>query len=979
MHSIPDFPAFFRALWGRVPFPWQARLANAAVSGAWPAWITLPTGMGKTAVLDIAVYALACQAARPLAERTAPVRIVFAVNRRIVVDDAFERARHIAEALQRSLADADAPLHGVAHALQALAGEPGAKPLEAYPLRGATFTDRSWARTPTQPLILSTTLDQLGSRLLFRGYGVSEFARPIHAALLAHDALLILDEAHAARAFSQTLQGVASFRQRHSGEIRTPFHTVQLTATPPADATDTFTLNADDEQDPTIRRRRTASKPAELIPVEGATRTERHKKLASKMAAKATQLLSEGHRRVLLVVNRVATAEALLTELKPARGKPEHDAAVHILTGRIRPLDRDALIESLTITHQLKSTEPSPSVPKLLLISTQCIEVGADFDFDALLSELAPLDNLRQRFGRLNRYGRHIPAPGAVFAPEESLAANAFDPIYGETLTKVWQWLGQQPNLDFGLAPSATRLPQGEALTPMLAPAADAPVLLAPHLDLLCQTSPEPHLSPEPSLYIHGPGRDFPEVSVVLRDDLDDADDPIDFLTSVPPLGTEAAAVPLHLARRWLASPDKAKDDSGDAPHELDSGNPLQATLAQPACLWRDGQPFPCLQASDLRPGDTLVLSARLPFEELVRMIPIPAGAELDQYERAHLLSRDRLSIRFHASARASLRSALPEGEVRERFDALTRPLFEPNEDEGRWFFNEQEWKAAMPEIAAHLARHLASSHPAKPVWSFAAYLHGDCSQPRPPSDWTILPFPDRKLLGALLTNRSRVGATPWPLEPADLGRQGNSATVSCSLKAHSAGVSARASRYAAALPDPIAKCLRHAGLWHDLGKLDPRFQALLHGCALYLTEGREKLAKSSRLDPAREKALRVSSGLPGGFRHELLSALILSHDANLSSWAERDLLLHLVASHHGRCRAFAPVVPDPSPEPFEVSLEGQPSVFPGADAPLAHLSEGVTRRFWTLTRRFGWWGLAYLETVLRLADQLESAKPTNP
>ena len=100
MGPLPSFSEFFRSLWGIDPFPWQTRLAEQVGEGPWPEWITLPTGTGKTSVIDIAVYALARQAALPPSERHAPVRIVFAVNRRIVVDEAFDRAKSIAERLR---------------------------------------------------------------------------------------------------------------------------------------------------------------------------------------------------------------------------------------------------------------------------------------------------------------------------------------------------------------------------------------------------------------------------------------------------------------------------------------------------------------------------------------------------------------------------------------------------------------------------------------------------------------------------------------------------------------------------------------------------------------------------------------------------------------------------------------------------------------------------------------------------------------
>ena len=57
-----DFPAFFRALWGHDPFPWQTLLAERGAVGNWPEAISLPTASGKTACLDAAIYTLAMQA-----------------------------------------------------------------------------------------------------------------------------------------------------------------------------------------------------------------------------------------------------------------------------------------------------------------------------------------------------------------------------------------------------------------------------------------------------------------------------------------------------------------------------------------------------------------------------------------------------------------------------------------------------------------------------------------------------------------------------------------------------------------------------------------------------------------------------------------------------------------------------------------------------------------------------------------------------
>ena len=86
--TTDDFPAFFHEAWGRDAFPWQEEFARRLCDGRWPKYVAAPTGSGKTACLDAAVFALAVQAALPIHERTAGRRIFFIVNRRVIVDEA---------------------------------------------------------------------------------------------------------------------------------------------------------------------------------------------------------------------------------------------------------------------------------------------------------------------------------------------------------------------------------------------------------------------------------------------------------------------------------------------------------------------------------------------------------------------------------------------------------------------------------------------------------------------------------------------------------------------------------------------------------------------------------------------------------------------------------------------------------------------------------------------------------------------------
>ena len=91
--TVERFDEFYKAVHKYPPFPWQSRLAKQVCAGSWPKAIALPTAAGKTACIDIAVFALACGAPE------APRRIFFVVDRRIVVDQAFLHAEALAKVL----------------------------------------------------------------------------------------------------------------------------------------------------------------------------------------------------------------------------------------------------------------------------------------------------------------------------------------------------------------------------------------------------------------------------------------------------------------------------------------------------------------------------------------------------------------------------------------------------------------------------------------------------------------------------------------------------------------------------------------------------------------------------------------------------------------------------------------------------------------------------------------------------------------
>lgn len=178
-------------------------------------------------------------------------------------------------------------------------------------------------------------------------------------------------------------------------------------------------------------------------------------------------------------------------------------------------------------------------------------------------------------------------------------------------------------------------------------------------------------------------------------------------------------------------------------------------------------------------------------------------------------------------------------------------------------------------------------------------------------------------------------------------------------LDEHSRGVSDYARRFASdcGLESDIFAI---GGIYHDLGKQDPRFQRLLTGYA-----GGTMLAKSGSFDRYEESIHQY----PKYARHELLSAALVF------TKTDDDLLLYLIATHHGKARPFAEPVEEnnAAKSPFTAVLFGETfNIKTSAQQTTAWNAE-LPERFWRVIRKYGWWGAAYREAIFRLADHAQS------
>ena len=380
-----DFSSDFQELTDHLPLPWQSRLYDRLYAGDIPRTCDIPTGLGKTMVISIWLIALKHQ--QMAGHVTLPRRLVYIINRRTVVDQAtevVEQIQKVVEQIQKKWTD----------------------PPAVSTLRGELADNGEWRKDPSRPSIIVGTIDMVGSKLLFNGYGDGRYGRVHHAGLVGQDTLWVHDEAHITPAFSDLLHCIAN-EQKECHEMR-PIHVMELTATPRSDH-DVLGLEDDDRDHPIVKERITAEKIVKLHEVEKSKKGARIVELARRHASAKVLIYVQTPREVKDIANKLRSEiDKEQRGLAKSRGKkyrkPDSwDHRIAILNGRMRGYERDKMAAGNKVYRKFLNAESVDE--SIYFVCTSAGEVGIDIDADHMVCDMSSMDSLIQRLGRVNRRG----------------------------------------------------------------------------------------------------------------------------------------------------------------------------------------------------------------------------------------------------------------------------------------------------------------------------------------------------------------------------------------------------------------------------------------------------------------------------------------------------------------------------------------------------------------------------------------------
>jgi CRISPR-associated endonuclease/helicase Cas3 len=922
------FAASFETLTGHKPMLWQQRLFDEFAAGRIPSALDLPTGLGKTSVMALWLIARA-QGAK------LPRRLVYIVDRRAVVDQATAEAERLRDNIAKAAL--------------------GIEKLPISTLRGRFVDNREWRDDPAAAAIIIGTVDMIGSRLLFSGYGVSPKMRPYHAGLLGADALVVLDEAHLVPPFEHLLRAIerdAALWPKNDQDRKLlprftllPLSATQRDVEESGSGRPPFRLEeADRLTDPVAGKRLGATKRLRFEPLAPKEQDRQLAEAAWKLAK-----MDGGFSRVAVFCDRRErgdegsgpSAQGVREEIeKLARGDKRAGRAaakihLELLVGARRVYEREGVAKRLRELGFIG--EKKPLDMPAFLVATSAGEVGVDIDADHMVCDLVAWERMVQRLGRVNRRGEGD-AELVVFWSEPTVKnADAPTPPEQRALTAVAaKTVGERlPQIDgaFDASPGAIRALAERARTDHALKAmlerATTPEPLRPPLnralvDAWSMTSLEHHTGrPEVGPWLRGwVNDDRPQTTIVWRAHLPvregipnwprtavEKREVEDFFEAAPPHDSEKLETESYRLAAWLQERAKAllarkrsaAPESGD--DEAD-----QAAVAAP-------------DESDSEIAQERPTTETLKRDDIVAFALSSAGGYTEHYTLGELAEERKSDAKKQFEAALAGKLLVVDGRLGGLKDGLLDSV----------------------------CRDFAETADATDEWSTQVGF-----RVRPIETLDAAPDGDWGFEDAFVLRRDADGAPQKWLRVDHLKQEARredarSIARPQELALHQDWTRREMVRIAKAVGlagSPVGAALALAAALHDEGKRARRWQR-----AFKAPRDAARLGLSQPLAKTRGP---IDQALLDGYRHEFGSLPCVEANGEFGNLAAewQDLVLHLVAAHHGFAR---PVIATRGCEDAPSQLEER--------------ARNVALRFARLQKRWGPWGLAWLEALLRAAD----------
>lgn len=954
-----------------------------------------------------------------------PRRLALTVNRRSLVDDQFDEACALQNKMQ-SENDKDDGLDVYRKGLNLRSAvNDGIKRELPNPqmivveLRGGASPDREWRYYPQTCAVICATPDMFGSRLLFRGYGTSATMRSMEAGLLAYDTVLIADEAHLSRQLLRTARQVTRIENMAmtslTGQV-TSLQVVETTATPTSDDVESLVSvrESDFGIDSALRKRLCTSKPVFTSFDFGKPKDE-----IEAIALRCFELIqdneksdrsSDSNPHVLgCILNTVENAKAVAKELDKRCKKEGIQRPIDVYVGPMRAYDKRKVAERLKSVPSM-----NPQNAPCCIIGTQTLEVGVDVDFANMVTEIAPGSALVQRAGRVNRRGLRSSGPVYVFGLDlrqstEKKQTRATIPYSPEDIQKTRDWLNALSKTESGDPDISAWSVNRTVLAGTPTPGERQRRLLFQRLEPwdvenlsvtdeeLCADISESGLQQGHSdlnLWLRDElNSDDPDVSIVVRHLPWDGTLATQLLEVTQPENDE-----LFPVGKWcgLESLFKTLARQDDKAHRrgarIDTVNIRgeKSTVEFPHRVFRyrasepEGHRVVCLRAQDaaqntVKSGDVLILDdyekvfskfSEDSFETAVIFDPEGSDSASDVFNRctsSALITDSSVSDDSRVAKAFRFIQKIEEEESSENGEELSDTAEEDMQESLRLL------RAATVGAVDSAGR--AENKEYSLIWHVVegpevryTDIGGNAVQRN--VQWVVSgvseSMPDSESNQEILSSRKKTlflgGISSDPAEPRR--KEGHQNHVARRAQALGTLIG---------LGPMMVEDLRIAGEYHDEGKKDKRFQRML--CRNRQKEIEKGPWAKSRLFISRswEQEFRNTYRLHG-WRHEQRSVVefLYSCEKNeqlaIMSEPDKQLVERLIGTSHGHGRsAFRHGTEYLLPQEGGASRNANPRLNDISDR-LFEMGEWETLIDRT-NQRYGFWGVSYLEALLRAAD----------